>query len=211
LATKIDIYNGALGLLGARPLATLSDNRAERRALDAAYGPTFDFMIESGMWHFASVSNELTSSDTVATNFGYQYAYEKPDDYVRLIKIGDNERFIPTLEDYDEEGDFFLCDSQPIWVQYVSSSIEAGGDVGKWAASFATAFMDELAYRAGPQIASVPLQTKDWLEKKKKKSLWNARAKSAVNQMRGQLPECRLVRARAGTRYINAMRRTPYA
>ena len=211
MATKLEVYNSALILLGARALATLSDNRSERRSLDAVFDPAFQYMIEAGLWHFAAVTDELSPSDTVKSNFGYQFVYEKPDDYIRLIKLSDNERFTPTLEDYSEEGDFFLTDSQPIWIQYVSNDIEAGADPGKWSGSFLTAFVDELAYRAAAQIASVPITTKDWLAKKKKQSLYYAKGKSAVNQPRGNLPVGRLVRARAGTRYINAMRRTPYA
>lgn len=212
MATKLEVYNGALVLLGARTLASLSDNRAERRTLDAVYDPCLQYMIEAALWHFGSVTDELGASDTVATNFGYQYAYEKPDDYVRLIKISDNERFFPSLDDYGEEGSFFLCDAQPIYIQYVSNDpVEGTANPGVWSPSFTTAFIDELAYRSCEQIASVPVTTKDWLEKKRKRSMYYAKSKSAVNQMRAQFPTGRLVRARAGTRYINAMRRTPYA
>jgi hypothetical protein len=211
LATKLEIYNGALILLGARTIATLADVRAERRSLDGAWNLTLDYMMDAAIWHFAAKTDELSPSDTVESNFGYQYVYEKPDDYVRLIKICDNDRLTPTLADYSEESDYFLTDSQPLYIQYVSNSIEYGADPGKWSGSFAAAFIDELAYRVSAQISNVPITTKDWLEKKKRRSMYYAKGKSAVNQCNSTLPVGRLVKARAGTRYLNAMRRTPYA
>lgn len=211
MATKLEVYNGALTLLGARTLLTVTDNRTERRTLDAVYAQTFDFMIEAAMWHFAARSEELSPSDTQTSNFGWQYVYEKPDDYIRLILICDNERFTPTLESYSDEGDYFLADCSLLYIQYVSDDINYGADPGKWSASFVTAFQDELAYRAAPQMQNVPANLRDWLVKKKRQSLYYAKGKSAVNSPRSDLPVGRLVRARAGNRYINAMRRTPYA
>ncbi len=210
MATKLEVYNNVLTLLGARTLATVSDARSERRSLDRVYDPALQYLIEAALWHFAAVTHELSPSDTTTSEFGYNYVYEKPDDYVRIIKISDNERFTPTLEDYSEELDFFLCDAQPIWLQYVSNDITAGADPGKWSASFTAAFVDELAYRAATQIAGVSVATKDWLEKKRRRSLYYAKGKSAVNQAMGHLPIGRLIRSRAGSQGVNKMRRTPY-
>lgn len=210
MATKLEVYNGALILLGARTLLTLTDNRTERRSLDSVWDQTLKFMIEAAIWHFAARTEEISASDTQDSAFGWEYVFEKPEDYVRIISISDNDRLTPTLQYYADEGDYFLADCDPIYLQYVSDDINHGADPGKWSASFSTAFMDELAYRVAPQMANVSLQTRDWLAKKKRQSLYYAKGKSAVNQPRAELPVGRLVRARAGSRGDNAMRRTPY-
>lgn len=207
MTTKLSLYNGALILLGSRTLASLSDVRAERRTLDAVYDPTMEFMIEAGMWNFAARPIELDASDDVESQFGWQYVFEKPEDYVRIIKIADNEMLNPTLESFDEEGDYFVADCKPIYIQYVSNDINHGYDLGKWPASYATAFIDELAYRAAPQIQHVPLTTRDWLAKKKKLSLSNAKAKDAVNKPISRPPTGRLVLSRAGGSSVNSQRR----
>lgn len=211
MATKLEIYNGTLVLLGARTLSTVSDSRTERYSLDRVWSQTLDYMLDAAMWHFAAKTDEIGSSDTVESYFGLQYVIEKPDDYVRLIKISDNQYLRPTLEDFSDEGDYFLTDTDPVYIQYVSSDINYGADPGKWSGSFSTAFMDELAYRVAGQLAGVPGATRDWLEKKKRRSMYYAKGKSAVNQPLAELPAGRLVRARSGTRYTNAMRRTPYS
>lgn len=210
MATKLGIYNEALILLESRTLATLTDNRAERRTLDAVYAPTMAYMLEAGMWNFAARPIEIDASDDVTSEFGWQYVFEKPTDYVRLIRISDNERLSPTLDYFGEEGDYFLADVTPLYIQYVSDDVTYGSDLGKWPASFTTAFIDELAYRAAPQVNHVPITVRDWLSKKKRSSLAFARGKDAVNQPRSALPVGRLVQSRSGSRWTNAQRRTPY-
>jgi hypothetical protein len=211
LATKLEAYNGALVLLGARTLNTTSDSRTERYSLDRVWSQTLDYMLEAGLWNFAARTDELGSSDTVETYFGYEYVFEKPDDYIRIMEISENERFSPTLEDFAEEGDYILADCDPMYIKYVSNSTEYGADPGKWSASFTAAFIDELAYRTAPQITSAGAAKVDWLEKKRRRSLYYAKGKDAVNQPRAELPAGRLIKARSGTRFTNTMRRTPYA
>lgn len=208
MATKLEIYNGTLVLLGARTLSALDDRRAERRSLDRVYGPVLAYMLEAALWHFAARTDEISASDTVESNFGYEYVFEKPDDYVRIMKISDNERLEPTLMDYSEESDYFLADVDPIYLQYVSSDSNYGGDPGKWAPSFVEAFVDEMAYRTAEQIARISGGEKDWLERKRKSSLYRAKSKSAVNQAARTLPTGRLVRSR-GTSWANSSRRAP--
>jgi hypothetical protein len=208
MATKIKLYNEALILLGSRTLAALTDVRAERRTLDSVYDSTIEYMLDSGIWNFALRPIELDESDDVESLFGWQYVFEKPEDYVRLSKISDNETLAPTLEDFGEEGDYLLANCKPLYLQYVSDDVAYGRDLGKWTPSFETAFIDELAFRASPQIQHVPLQTRDWLAKKKKISLSTARSRDSVNQPISHLPTGRLVRARMGSRWTNQSRRS---
>ena len=152
MASRLELYNQSLLRLGERRLATLSDNRPERRSLDAVWADTLAYMIEAAMWNFASRTEELQASETVTPNFGYTYAVEKPDDYVRIVNIADNELMAPTLQDFMEEGDYFLTWCDPLYLQYISNDTSYGADPGKWTASFSRAFVLELAYRIAPQI-----------------------------------------------------------
>lgn len=194
--TKLEVYNSALVLLKERTLASLSEARTERRTLDRVWNQTVAYMLEGGLWNFATRTDEWQPSDTQTSEFGYLYVYEKPEDYVRLIKIADNDRLRPTLSDFSEEGDVILSDCSPMYVSYVSNGNTYGGDVGKWSPSFATALVDELAYRAAPQIASIGLDMRDWLEKKRRRSMAAAKGKDAVNQPTSELPFGRLMRSR---------------
>jgi hypothetical protein len=211
VATKLSVYNEALLALKTRRLAALTDNRSERRDLDAVYEETLDWMLERGLWNFATKAQEWSPSDDAESAFGYQYVYEKPDDYMRLVDISDNERYRPTLSDFAEEGGFFFADANPIWVRYVSTDPSAGRDPGMWKPAFARAFALELAWRAGPHICSLSAGDKQMLQKEKKAALIEAKSADAVNQPQAQLPTGRLVRSRGGGSGNNRMRRTPYA
>lgn len=212
MADKLGIYNEALQThLDTKPLLTLSDARSERRALDAVWASALAFMTEQGMWNHATRTAQLFPSETMVPQFGYQNAYEKPDDYVRLTAIADNEWLRPTLSDYKEEGDFFFADIDDLHVSYVSNDATLGSDPGKWGASFATAFAAELAFRGAGGIKPLSSTDKDLLFKIKRRLLINALAKDCVNQAVAELPVGRLVRSRGGLSGNNRMRRTPYA
>src|SRR3972149_4533251 len=110
MATKIDVYNEALLHLKTRRLRTLTDARSERRDLDAGWSPTSDYMLERGLWNFATRAQQWMPSDTIEPEFGFQYAYEKPDDYVRLVDIGADERYGWAPDDYSEGGWGVSCE-----------------------------------------------------------------------------------------------------
>jgi hypothetical protein len=192
-------------------LRTLSDARTERRALDAVWDDVLQFMLEQGMWNFAGRSIIWEPSSTVVPEFGQRYAFEKPVDYVRLIRISDNETLEPTLAGYLEEGDFFISDCSIIYAQYVSNDINWGADPGKWPPTFSAAFQAELAYRGRGGVKSLSANDVVLLDKTKKTLLQNAQSKDAVNQAPTELPTGRLVRSRGGFRGNDRMRRTPYA
>lgn len=198
MAGKLDVFNRTLQILQTRDLASLSDKRSERRNLDAVWNLTMDYMLEAGLWNFAARTRELQPSDSVDSNFGYDFVYAQPDDYVRLIRISANEDLWPTLDHYSEEGEFWLAWCDPLYVQYVSSAYDFGADPGKWPASFVEAFAHELAYRAGPSVTNMGESQFDQLDKRRKRALYNARGKDAVNQPVGDPPVGRLVRSRAG-------------
>lgn len=212
MTTKLQVYNGALVThLDTLPLVALTDLRAERRALDGVYDETLQWMIEQGMWNFSARSQIWTPSLSVIPDFGQTYAYEKPDDYVRLILISDNETFRPTLRDFLEEGDYFLSYCSQLYVQYVSSHTDYGADPGKWKPAFAAAFEAELAWRGQGGVKPLSVLDKEALRKLKRRLLQDAQSKDVVNQAPTELPLGRLAMARAGVRGNARMRRTPYA
>lgn len=211
MPTKLEIYNGALIThLDTRPLRTLSDLRTERRALDAVWDKTLEYMLEQGMWNFAARSILWMPSSTTVPEFGQQYAFEKPEDYVRLIRISDNETLEPTLAGYLEEGDFFISDSSQIYAQYVSNDLLWGKDSDKWTPAFAAAFEAELAWRGRGGVKPLSAGDVESLRRLKKTLLQDAQSKDVVNQAPTELPTGRLVRSRSGFRGNDKMRRTPY-
>jgi hypothetical protein len=50
-------------------------------------------MLAKGMWNFAIRSVELHEDEDVEPLFGYQYAFSKPDDWVRTVSINNEATF----------------------------------------------------------------------------------------------------------------------
>ena len=207
---KLEIFSRVLVKLGQRPLLSLTDQRPEQRAIDRVYDSAVQKLIEGAMWKFASRSDELQPSDTVTSQFGYNYVYELPTDYVRIIRISDNNRFRPTLIDFLIENGYLFADCNPLYLQYVSNDSTHGYDPGQWTASFADAVVDEIAFRAAPALTGASVQKLEQLEKEAKRTFYMAKGRDAVNQPESWMPVGRLVRARSGWQRINSMRRTPY-
>jgi hypothetical protein len=207
---KLSVFNAVLVKLGQRPLLALTDQRPEQRAIDRVWDATMAYMIEGAMWKFASKSLMLHPSATGFSMFGYQFAYELPDDYVRIIAICDNNRFRPTLLDFKIENGWLFCDCVPLFLNFVSNDTRHGANPGLWPATFVDAFVDELALRTAPYLTGAGVPKIESLEKKAKRSFYMAKQRDAVNQPEAWPPPGRLVRARSGWQRINNMRRTPY-
>ncbi len=135
-ATKLSIYNGALRLLGERK-TTLTENRPARHYLDDAWDDGLvDAALEEGYWSFATRTVEIAASTSVSPDFGFQYAFEKPDDYIKLAGIYSDETCLNTVHRYSDEGGYFFCDFDVFYLQYVSNDVLFGNNMALWPRSF---------------------------------------------------------------------------
>ncbi len=87
--TDIELCTRALVKLGARPITSLSDGSSEAEIASLLYAPTRDGLLSSYAWSFATVQAALTLSST-APVADYQFAYNLPNDILRVISIGAN-------------------------------------------------------------------------------------------------------------------------
>lgn len=181
MATKQAVYNGALRALGERRLASLTEDRASRRELDDAYDDVVATCLEAGYWNFAMRTVELEASTDVTPEFGLTYAYEKPTDWVRTYKMSANERFDPPLEEYHDEGSYFFCDVEPLYLRYVCNATDAGMNLALWPRSF-TAYVELALARAVCPNVSSSAEAREMLAKDLRKAKADALAKDAMNQ-----------------------------
>lgn len=210
MSDKLSIYSDTLIKLGQRPLATLTDLRPEQRAIDRSFDRAVKWMLESGLWKFATRTDELQTSNTATSQFGYNMVYEIPSDFVRIYRISDNNRFRPQLVDFRDRNGFFYCDNQPLFLEYISNDPSYGYNIGLWPESFVNALVDELAVRTAPYLQGAGIPKLEDLKKDAKRSLYWSKSKDAFLQPEGWLPLGRMARSRAGRSNVNNMRRTPY-
>lgn len=181
MATKLSIYNSALRALGERRLSSLSEDRSSRRELDDAYDRVLANCLEAGFWNFALRTVELEASTDVVPEFGFNYAYEKPEDWVRTYKMSANERFDPPLEDWNDEQSYIFCDIEPLYMRYVSNDDGAGMNLTAWPASYETFVELSLARAVCLNVNSSETRN-EGLFKDLKKAKADALAKDAMNQ-----------------------------
>jgi len=194
--SKLALYNQSLLELKQRKLAALTDSNVSRRTLDDYYDTTVAYMLAEGMWNFAIASEAIEASTDVEPEFGFTYAIEKPENYVRLVAIAANGDFWPTLNRYHEEGSYWHCDVSPLYVRYVSNATTYGMDLSLWTPSFERAVALELAVRIAPHITGIGDDKMNMLERRAKRALHNARTKDAIDQAAVRPPPGRLVNSR---------------
>jgi len=151
--SKLGLYNEALFLLGERKLTDLTEDREPRRVLDSVYdADAIRTVLEMGQWDFATRTVEIEYSASIDPEFGYQYAFEKPTDLVRLTALCNEPYFSVPFVNYRDERGYWWADDQTLYASYVSDDEEYGGDLSLWPASFARMFALYLAVKACPRI-----------------------------------------------------------
>lgn len=196
--SQLSIYNGALGHLKSRELASLTEARESRRVLDRIWnGGLVDACLEQGLWTFAMRTAQIDYSPSVAPDFGYPYAFEQPDDYIRIAGISADEFFSDPLTRYADEAGYWFSDIQTIYVRFVSNASTYGGDLSRWPQSFNMFVEAYMAWKACPRISGSDVKVAD-LEKTMRKLRSDARSKDAMKQPVAFPPRGSWSRARHG-------------
>jgi hypothetical protein len=185
---QLSIYNEALRLLGERRLASLSEAREPRRLLDDVWGSnTVDYCLEQGQWVFATRSIEATYETSITPSFGYTFAFEKPEDFIRTAAICTDEYFKNPLLRYSDEAGFWYSDLQTIYVKYVSNDNAYGNDDSLWPETFKRFMAAYMAREVAPRLTASRV-TKADMDKEMATSLKDARSKDAMAKPTQMLP-----------------------
>lgn len=188
MADRLSIYNGALRLLKERKLASLSETREPRRLLDDVWDDDYlRTVLEQASWIFATRSNKVDYSPSVTPPFGLQYAFDKPEDWVRTVTICTDDRFNNHLVEVQDEAGYWFADFQTIYVRYISSDSAYGADLSNWPASFTRYVEAYFAEKIAPRLLKTEAETRE-IERKMRSALQDARGKDALNDGAASLP-----------------------
>jgi len=163
--TQLELYNEALRLLGERKIASLTENRSPRRLLDDVWSARArDKCLEMGLWNFATRTTQEAFNSGVSPSFGFQYAFDKPSDYIRTVEISDDEYFHHPLLDYHDEGSYWFADVDTIYLRYVSNDSSYGYDYSLWPEHFTLWVAHYLADAIRPHLKGFKDSTerKEW-------------------------------------------------
>lgn len=106
MATKLSIWNRALQIMGSEKLVDAETNNKRSRALETAYEPCRDALLEEFPWGFAKKFLTLTYDATYSPQHTYSYQYVLPSDYISIVRIA-------TTMPYEEIATVAAPDSSP--------------------------------------------------------------------------------------------------
>jgi hypothetical protein len=196
---KLKLYNTALTqYLGERRIASLSENREPRRALDDIWdNGAVKFCLEEGHWKFAQRVIKLPYTSSITPAFGYRYAFTKPSDCVKVSKVCSDEYLKEPLIGYTEEAGFWSAEIPDLYLSYVSDDVAFGGDMSLWPESFVQVVALYLAKGAATRITGKDTAEGKLLAKYNLQ-LTNARSKDAMQGPTQFTPTGSWVRVRGG-------------
>lgn len=136
--TKLSLYKDAIMAIGGRRISSLSEERKSRRVLDDVWddGRVINTCLEAGPWAFATRTAKLEYDPDIDPDFGYQYGFAKPSDYVQTVAIASDEYFAAPLTQFADEAGYWFSDTDEIYVKYTSNDSSYGLDYTKWPQSF---------------------------------------------------------------------------
>jgi hypothetical protein len=181
MTDKLSIYNGALNILGERKLADLDENREPKYQLDDVWdNDMINRCLQMGQWNFAARSVQLEASPSITPSFGYQYGFDKPPaDFIRTMMVCYDEYFAMPITRYSDEGQWIFCDSELIYLKYVSNDSQFGGDFSLWPPNFTEFVEHYLAYKVAPRIAGLDMKERT-MEAKFERALLKAKSSDAM-------------------------------
>ena len=168
MASEVDICNIALSNLGERSINDRADENQRARACDNRFDDVRDLVLRSHIWNCALKRLALTSSAT-APVWGYDYAYPKPAEMLRLIAVKENEHA------FKIEGDNIVTDSSTLNILY----IERVTDTAKYDSLLVQAIALRLATEIGQDLTG-KTELKENLMRKYREVLSEARSADAA-------------------------------
>mgnify|MGYP001559350837 CR=1 FL=1 len=199
MVTKLTIANGALRHIGEEQLTQTELTNASRKPA-RVFNAIWDdggvrACLEEGQWRFAKRTVSLTYSPSVSTeDWDFDYAFDKPTDWVRTLGVWGDSSMGDPLRDYREEAGYWYANVDTLYVSFVSDDASFGGDYSLWPQSFVR-FVEA---HFGAEMAGPMTDAGKELRGLRGRLLAEARSKDSIRDPSRQLPVGSWVRARRG-------------
>ena len=117
------IVNLAFDRIGERTITSLDDEGPIVARAKAQYTHQRDLLLRAQPWRFAMARASLPALSE-APAFGWQYAYERPTDALRVMPLTDNGEYDGDPVQHRFEGTRILTDRKaPLKIRYVQSGV----------------------------------------------------------------------------------------
>jgi hypothetical protein len=126
--TTLQIANAALAELGSQRITTLDDATEPARLCKANVASAIKEILELGKWKAARAQAELTQN-TSGPDFGWDYSYNLPADYLRMVTFNEVDSDDVIQELFERQGNILLTDEDEVSIVYVKDLTVASNDV----------------------------------------------------------------------------------
>lgn len=200
MTTKLSLYQGACQFIGARKIASLTEERLTRRELDGVFARGgIRTCLKQGQWNFAMRTAQMDYSPSAEPDFGYRRAFDKPTDWVRTCGMASDEYFKAPLTEYVDEAAFWYADLDTIYTRFVSDGLDYGMDYSKWPDDFARYVEGWFGLQIHDRVVN-NANKKEQLKDELKKLLLGAKARDAMDEAAAFLPAGTWSSSRRGSR-----------
>lgn len=178
MSDKLSLYNSALRLIGDIKLSSLSDNTEAQYVIDDIFLDCCYYCLEAGYWNFAMRASELDDDPSVEPQFNYQFAFRRPDDWLRTAAVFGDSYERNSVQDYAFEQGYWYAQITPLYVRYVSKDDAYGMNLGKWTQHFQKFIEAHIASEICTRLSQSTSKQEELykLEEKRKRDAMNKNA-----------------------------------
>jgi hypothetical protein len=145
---------------------------------DDAWIRVVRFCLTEALWNFAMKTVEITQSGTPVP--GWQYAFNKPNQWLRTIAVSNTSQFF-TEALYHDEGGRLFANNDTLYIKYLSNEYGADNEAPDWPEMFCRVLAYRLAYECADAITGDPNRGAKLLSDYKS-VLSQAKSKDAMDQ-----------------------------
>lgn len=198
VASVLSLFNGAQRLLKDRKLTqneiTTGARESARILQDIWDSGARDECLQEGQWKFATRTIQVDASPSITPDFGYQYGFDKPEDWVRTTGVWVDAMCTMPFKQYRDEAGYWFGTLETMYVSYVSNDSSYGYDFSLWPANFTNFVEAHLAAKAAGPLT----ERGEQLYGLRQSLLEKAQATDAMSDPSRRMPAGSWSRARAG-------------
>jgi hypothetical protein len=195
MASEVGICNAALQMVKhSKRISDLTQGTKEANACEVVYEELRDALLEMHQWNFAAKRLKLPRL-AEAPAFEWDYAYQMPSDYVRIVQVYGNSDGRGRIA-YKIEGDTIVSDETDVYVRYVARIT----DPNKMRPTFRVALSKLIASRLATSLAQSRSAAKALYDEFLSQDLPTAKSADSLQDFEQGLPESDWVAVRYGDR-----------
>ena len=150
MATQLQICNNGILLLGATPIASISDSSTEAVLCSNMWEQSKNAVLRIHPWNFAIKRALLATPDVPAPAYEWLASFTLPTDLLRLLEVNG-------ITKYKVEGRKVLCDEASLAIRYVFKN----DTFSDWDALFIEAMSAYMAFKLAYPLTKSNTTKKD--------------------------------------------------